>query len=80
MLDQILLEEFEATLALVRTAREELAASPTVPTTRGGSRMNPIGAVLRDQQANLVRLAKLLTARKTEAPIDIDAELAALLD
>jgi DNA-binding sugar fermentation-stimulating protein len=80
MLDHALIDEFDATLALVRRTRDELLERPTVPTARGGDRMNPLAIVLRDQQAHLVRVAKLMTARKIEPPVDMDAELAALLD
>lgn len=82
MLEDPLLTEFGETLTLVRSLRERVLANPMTPTARGGARVHPNAIVLRDAQAHLIRLARLLSMRKRPViyPRPRDDELARLLD
>jgi hypothetical protein len=81
MIDDILLQEFEATLALVRELREKVLAEPFAPTARGGPKLHPNAILLRDSGAQLARLARIITARKSGGDaLTLDQELERLLD
>jgi hypothetical protein len=79
MIDQALLDDFEATSRWCAELRAEVAANPTTGTQRGGLRLNPAARVLAQQQSHLRGLARLIAARKLTLPPDFDSELAGLL-
>lgn len=78
-MDAQLLEEFDETVALVKKARRKVKDDPVIEGQRGGAKCSPWVIVLRDQQAHLVRIARILTARNQEVPIPA-GELEKLLD
>lgn len=78
-MDTELLHEFDETVKLIETARAEVLARPYIEGQRGGAKASPWVIILRDAQAHLGRVARLLTARNQEVPVK-DEALAALLD
>lgn len=79
MTDAELRDEIEATLALVKDARKNLEAQPSVKTPRGGSVASPWVPVLRDASSYLVRLTALSDKRGLKIPESVNAELEDLL-
>lgn len=79
-MDSALIAEFDATVKLIKELRKDLKKEGwTVPGQRGAQAKNPKADVLKEQQANLRGLGRLLTARKQGVPIP-DDELSELLD
>lgn len=78
-MDAQLLDEFDETVKLVKTARAALYEQPYIEGQRGGAKCSPWVTILRDQQAHLVRIARILTSRNQEVPIPA-GELENLLD
>lgn len=68
--------EFRETLEFVREARAQLREEPIVGTARAGRRPSPWHYILRDREAHLIRLARLLPG---EAAEDLEAELERLV-
>ena len=80
MIDDALLDDWRATIALVKRLRAEVEREPIVATAKGGGRMNPAAIVLREQQTHMRGLARLLTKRKAEDTHFGEEELRELLD
>lgn len=79
-MDAQLLTEFDETVKDIAAARTALREEGYWKEgQRGGGKAHPALTALRDAQANLVRIARILTARNQEVPVDED-ELARLLD
>lgn len=79
-MDSQLVDEFDATVKLVKKLRARLDKEGyTVPGQRGASAKNPLADVLKEQQTNLRGLGRLLSQRKQIVPISDDA-MSELLD
>lgn len=80
MLDSELLEEYDATLAAVRTHRAAVKAEPLMTSKRGRPVLNPHYALLRDRELHLTRLVRLMIARKLTNERSFEEEAAGVLD
>lgn len=72
-MDAQLLAEFDETVKVIERARREMLEQPYIEGQRGGAKPSPWVVILRDAQAHLARMARLLTLRGQEVPVGDDA-------